>query len=312
MLMDPCNATLVPGMYGSSYGLLARFRNVNNFDSYFSGSKCGFVIWFPSYHGTTPAISGNASFFQFGAATSSGAPTLNNYGLSGGNSASYAKSFLDPAHVFVESATCQDARTLSACLRVTYTGTTSNAQGIIVPLTNIPLTTLLYGGVGSAPPTIGELMQYGTNEKRAIGTYEVKYRPQPTGVGFIDTASPCVDVNSGSPSTIPSSTANVPPTGIGFVFLNVDKLSDFSISAYKNVEWRPEPTSGLVSSAPRGVENPSILSKSLNYLDSRFPGWQSQMADRAFDIVSDGLSSMVLGGAGRAVSAATNYLQLVN
>lgn len=310
MINDPCNATLVPGIYGSSYGLLARFRNVNMMATPFEGAQYGYVVWFPSYHNNLSSeaagITNPLNFVYWASDNPAVQPSLVNYGINY-NDAVTAHSFADPAFSFVSGDTCQDARTISACMRITYTGNTSDGRGIIAPLKNVPLTAVLNGGSGGNPPSINDLLRYSTAEKRGTETQEVKWRPTPLDARFRDSRSSLIDPTAGSPTSISNQASADPPVGIGFVIYNVLAMSEFSISTYKNIEWRPEPVSGLVSQTPTGVENPTFLSKALTTLDRLAPNWQTSMKDAAISMAQNALTNLVLGGTGNA-----SYLALVD
>jgi len=48
MVADPCNATLVPGLFGTSEGLMGRFRT--NFQLATDATlTCGYLLWCPDY-----------------------------------------------------------------------------------------------------------------------------------------------------------------------------------------------------------------------------------------------------------------------
>jgi len=287
MIADPCNAVLVPGMYGSDAGMLARFKSTYAFSAYnasWAAQPFGYVLWFPSYHNPT-TTSGPANFFMFAAATSGTSPTLLNYGVFGAG-ATTASSVTDPAYNFVNGDTAQDARTLSACLTTSYIGTTSNAKGLFIPLTNVPLTAVLQGGTVNAPPTFDQLRNYATMQERAATTNEVIWRPS-VNTPFTDDGLSGITVTNAANAVTNISAEVTPPMGIGFVLYGVSAMSDYTISAYKNIEWRAEPASGLTIQPPRGVDNPARISAALTKLDKKRPNWQTQAMHTAGTILTD-------------------------
>jgi len=291
MIADPCNAELVPGMYGSNQGMLARFKASFAFSEYqaaWGAYKYGYILWYPTFHNAT-TTSGHANLFFFGSSSPAVTPTLLNYGVFG-NSTS-ASSATDPAYNFVSGDVCQDARTLSACIVSTYTGTTSDAQGLYIPITNFPLTAALSGGTGNAPATVDQLRNYATMQERAATTDEVVWRPSVSST-FYPFSTEGVLVSNGSNSTIPSSSVVANPVGIALVYYNVSALSDYTVTCYKNIEWRAEPTSGLTMQPPKGVDNPARISKALNTLDNKKPFWQTKFGHTTATILRD----VVLGG----------------
>jgi hypothetical protein len=154
MLSDPCNAPLVPGIFGGIQGNLIRVKSRVAFDSAFSTTTAGYMVWFPDYQNITQAggTGSNFNMIQWGDSTGNVQPTLLNFGNVTPATTTTAHSFTDPANQFVSSSTCADARTVAACIKVVYTGTTSNQSGAIYPLMNLGITDFI-GGNGT-PPTI--------------------------------------------------------------------------------------------------------------------------------------------------------------
>jgi len=143
MVSDPCGSTLTPGLYGSAEGLLARFEN-STFNS--NVSTCGYVVWIPVYHNdpqetlpsTNTGVNGNIYIW-----TSADPATIppDNMGLaplwSVGTTTQSSASFPDPAARWIASGTAMDARTLSACMKVKFTGQLRTDSGEICWLNNI-------------------------------------------------------------------------------------------------------------------------------------------------------------------------------
>jgi hypothetical protein len=286
MIADPCNASLVPGMYGSNQGMLARFKasySFAEFNALFASYKYGYVIWYPTYH--CPATTtGSANLFFYGASTASAAPTLLNYGVFGATGTAVAGT--DPAYNFTNSDTCQDARTLSACITSSYLGTTSAAQGLYVPLTNIPLELPIFGGTGGAPPSVDQLRNYATFQERAATSDEVVWRPSVSST-FFPPARGGLTTSSGSSTTMGEANIVSNPMGIAILFYGVSALSDYTVTCYKNVEWRAEPSSGLTFQPPVGVDSPVKITNALNKLDKSKPFWQTKTFRNAAIAISE-------------------------
>jgi len=315
MIADPCNAKLVPSIFGSNYGLLARFRRNYTFPAPYSTAAYGYVLWFPSAHNnliTSIGTYSTGNFFVFGAGSPSFAPVLLDYGYTSTTNTN-AQSFKDPAYDFVNGDTCADARTISACLKLTYTGAQSACKGLIAPITNLPLSVALYGGTGGAPPSIDQMLTYTTQQHRPLEDSEAVWRVDATDSTFKSTVTPVIESGSGVPATLSSAAEVRPPTGIGFVFYNVTSAADFNIAAFKNVEWRSEPSSGLTLQQPTGSENPSYIASAMNFLDSRFPGWQQKTKDTAINVLGNALTNMALGGSYKsgAADSTPNYVKMV-
>jgi len=313
MIADPCNSMLVPGLYGANSGLLARFRSQLAFPEQFRAQSFtyGYILWFPSLHNNATSDSNvRGSLYIFGSPDAGTNPTLLNYGVNNASVGS-AQTLADPAFAFVDSDLCADARTLSACLKLTYTGSQSGCKGLVAPLTNVPLSVVLQGGSGGSPPKISELLNYTTVQGRPLDDHEAVWRPDPSDNTYKPTAVPLIQSVSGTNSLFYASIEPRPPTAIGFVFYNVSQLTDFNISAFKNIEWRPEPFSGLTAQAPSGSDNPGVIAKAVSLLDNNFPGWQTKVKDTAINVVGNALTKMVLGGSYRSGNA-PQYMQLVN
>lgn len=299
MIADPCNSTLQPGIYGSQYGMLTRNvqRTIPSPGTFSSGANAtsGYVVWFPSAHcNAASGVSGHVNCFFYGNNNADAGPTLNSFGCESSATNATAKSIADPSYNFMSSESAMDARTLSACLRTTYTGTTSAARGVIMPLVNIPISALLYGDTGTNPASISNLSRYSTRQFRAVDTVEVLHRPSTSD--FLRENIGCISATVGSPPTFAEYSERTNVLGIGFVFYNVTAMSDYVFNFYKNIEWRPEPFSGFANVVPRGIDNPNTLSRALAYLDSVMPNWQSRLADGATQQFITSLTRSVFGG----------------
>lgn len=303
MIRDPCNSSLRPGIYGSQMGLLARLKSRFSFSSNFSGANNGYVVWYPQYSNDrhdTGTSQQPVNLFNFGAGNADTTPTLTNFGNS--NTVATAQSIQDPAFPFVSGDVVMDFRVIAACIRVTYVGATSDAQGMIYPLTNIPEEVLTRGGSDKNPAACSTLATYATDGVRASDVLEIVYRPGniPSWSNSINapmlsgstTASPVL-------STVGGTLGN---TGIGFVIINGRPMNEYIIECYKVIEWRPEPISGFPVIKQKGVDNPSILAKSLSYLDLVMPDWQTRVFSAVGSAATSVIRDAVLGGAGSRMS----------
>lgn len=299
MIADPCGSTLVPGIYGSQYGMLT--RNVQRFTPSVgnvgaaSSATSGFIVWFPNSHcNALPGVGGEVNCVFFGNSNPDASPQLLNYGFETAATNLTAKSIADPSYQFMNTDIAMDARTLSACMRVTYTGTTATAKGVIMPLMNIPQAALLIGDNAGTPASTTNLSRYSVKQFRAVDTVEVLHRPavsdfQREGIGAFQN-------NFGGNTVTSNYSERSNALGIGFAFYNVTSLSDYLFNFYKNIEWRPEPVSGFANIVPRGIDNPSNLSRALAYLDSVMPNWQARLSDSATQQFITSLTRTVFGG----------------
>lgn len=308
MLLRPCTSTLVPGIYGSNMGLLARLKR--EFQLAYPAvqtAKYGYVVWFPSEHcefnSNNTTGTKRVNLVQWSSNNPSIAPTLANYGRADPvTNSNTAISYTDPAYPLIEGDTAIDARCLSACMRIAYVGSQSNASGMICPLHNVPPTLLLEGGTGNTPATVIDLKVYAEEGMRALDTTEIIYRPTAETMNFRDTNlgpfDPSATVNG--PTTVSGFAERMPPNGFGFVYWGINNPLDILVTLYKNVEWRPEPILGLNQVTPTGMDNPSLIARVITRLDTQFPGWQSRLITDTSQALANQLSKLALGGASMA------------
>lgn len=313
MVSDPCMATQKPGLYGSTQGMIARFHQPYDMsaNATWGTNDFGYAVWFPSYHAPGGANGKMATnFFYWTSPNATTQPVLVGYGALPLADTTTAKGFIDPAYNFVAGDVCQDARTLSACMKLSYAGSTSQAQGFVYPITNLSISTLLYGGTFDNPPTVQQMLAICTTNKRADGIAEVVWRPSPEAFNFRNEVDGVASCNATNSPSVSSFVTGYPPMGIGFVFYGVNNVSNFIIDCYKNVEWRSEPISGMTQVIPRGIDEPSILKQATNYLDRYAPGWQTTAKESMGNLLTQAFSQIALGGAG--MSSGMGIPRIVN
>lgn len=304
MMLDPCNATLTPGFYGDSVGYLTKVPKFLAISEKFNTASCGYIIWFPDYHnqGGYDSSSGRyANLFQYFSATIGGAPTS----LSFGNTdpagvTNTATSSPDPAYSFVNSQTCMDARTIGACLSASYTGQLQTSSGLIYPLMNVPINYFLQSSSGTthttAQPSVADMLNYAGNGQRCLQKVEVKWRPGLDSAEFRNTSAHFVTCqNNLNPSINPNITPQI--FGIGLAFVATPAPTNFLIRTEKNIEWRPEITSGFQQPTITGSEDPHKVATTVNRLDRVRPDWQwRDVVDAGISVVR--MANKVLGGSG--------------
>lgn len=272
MVADPCGSTLVPGVYGTSEGLLSRSKTTYR-PSAAAGNTCGYVLWCPDYAnsgtlGTIPDEDpGTATFGNLFLWTSNDpatAPTnvfgLNVLGLQEG---SYLP---DPAYSFLNSDIVEDGRVLSACLQLTYFGKMLDSSGEIGFISNLPADTLTKGGSDNSP-SVDELMQY-VNHKQRFGTdtYENVYRPNELSSNHFRSTEEAMwqsrkstDITGNFfPTTVTRQAEALSPRVFGFVWRGIQADAPIVLDFTKSYEWRARPGSGLVQT-PMLTEGPSLI-----------------------------------------------------
>lgn len=294
MLADPCGSTLVPGFWGTSEGLLARARSTITFTGSGTGTS-GYILWSPDYFSVgavgTPLVDTPANLFAWNAVSPATQPInvspTASYGdhfmsdFENGSVMSTAASGSDPAYGILEDDIVQDARPISACVSITYTGTMANASGQIGFIDNFPLESLLSGGVGDNPPSVDELFRYTSKTSRlGVDTLEIVSRVNDSGHFFRDENDSPVLVNPGgltNPATVTPLGAAQQPRFFGFCWRGLDAAASNPLvfELTKNFEWRAAPRSGFAAAPPVTYFDSPPAHDVQRRLDAKVPGWDS-------------------------------------
>lgn len=265
MVADPCNATLVPGLYGASEGLLARLKNTTQVPAGSRPQTCGYVLWCPDYHNKNNGIvdqpyapnsgpdQGNMFMFISDDPTLSPPNTAANpYGafspLSVGQ-VDVGHVLDDPAANLLRSDIVADARVISACMQMTYYGKLQDSAGEVGFISNLPVSEIMEGGTGGIPASVNNLMAYCANKHRlGIDTLENVYRPNELSSNHfrtnVDTLLDVADQTAG-PSVVSQSATTLSPRVFGFVWRNVEPSAGLTFDFVKSIEWRAVASSGL-------------------------------------------------------------------
>lgn len=263
----------------------------------------GYIIWFPDYNefpadaGTYTAGFGN--LFAYSSTDASVRP-LNNVGASpfGGEdnwatnlSAKTTQGIPDPAARFISGNTiAQDARTLSACMSLVYTGRMMEASGEIAFIENFPLSACMANDpyiATSTAPSVDEMFNYSTKELR-FGTdkHEVVFRPSDTSSVFKPPgAGPIIIEGTGGSvaSRMTEQAQAEQPQAIGFAWRGLapetDQTTPFSFAFTKNIEWRPKVFSGLTHTPPVQINKTQQASTAVHALDTKTPSWSTRVVD---------------------------------
>lgn len=317
LLADPCHAPLVP-IYGGQNGYLARNSQpatLSNFTGTSLAGTSGYCVWFPQYFCAAPNATASTpvNFYIF-TQNASATPTLNGslwYSTAGAGTAyaaNTAVSIPDAASQFMQTGIAEDARCLSACLTLQYTGTTANASGLFFPLTNVPLDLVFNGGSSGTGtmPNYFMMSRYAGSGKRADGKCEVKFTPDSQSMSFQDVAyGPLIGPTSAG--TAPSGDAAISrtaqPMGFGFAWQNISAQSDYILTPTKAYEWRPKASSGLsANTSTVSTSSPDFVNRAVTRLNKISPDWQSQAYHMGMDLLGNQLRHLVLGGSDMAYS----------
>lgn len=285
MIDDPCGAELVPGIYGSNAGYLARFH-VNNGVQNVTNGTCGVVLWAPNYCniGYSSATQTCWNIYQGVTVGIDDALILSG---TGGAATGSGGAIADPAYTFASGDSCAGTRCIGACIRFSYTGSVSNAQGQISAI-RVPFAVVEEAVNGSVTLSPSRLLQYATDTRRMpLDTLEVKWRPSAddtfrstAGANAVLGDDALIRYNTGVYS-IGTKATQEQPYFIGFVWRGVANsggaLSTISYDFYKNVEWTPSVASGLASQNAFQMGDSGTAQRAVAFLDRAKPGWDSAM-----------------------------------
>jgi hypothetical protein len=294
MISDPCNCVLTPGLYGDIAGIMGRFKATQTVVT--SGANsAGYFLWCPTRcnaAGSTSAVSWVSSS-AFTNPQNSNTERFGTY-TSGFNVSS---SFRPAGDEFILSPTLAEFRTLSACVRMLYLGTTSSCSGRVAYIQGLSSSQLLYTDDG--PISVTDLFNMATKTQRvSLDTMEVSYRPD-EGVSeiFRNDQQPALRFVASSPTIIPGADQAMGDSWFGFAWQGVDS-KEFSFETIRNIEWKPKPILGQAIVPPAQVGEPMVR-KATQLLDRVSPGWDTtlmQMGTRMAGSAANRAINFVLGG----------------
>jgi hypothetical protein len=138
----------------------------------------------------------------------------------------------------------------------------------------------LYGGPGGGTPSIDDLFRYATHTGRfGITPIETKGRPDDSSRIFrskddspVDIAASLLDGDGSVTSELATAQQ---PQFFGFAWrgLSSNETSPLIFDLVKIIEWRPEPTSGLMSVPNRAMHITDQTTKATRHLDRTVPNW---------------------------------------
>lgn len=222
------------------------------------------------------------------------------YGLARSTGAQWtsAQYIPDPASGFAAGTVCEDARLLSSCIRMTYTGRQSDAAGIICPIRNLSLTDLIQrndstGDFSGKGLSVSDLFKLSAVQER-LGTtvHEIRSRDSDNELDEWQTIyDPAVYPGSylatqNSITTMDPAIQPREPACYGFAWRDVEaaQFTKMYIELYKNFEWRPKSTAGISLPVEERISTVSNVPKAMQYLDRIKHGW-----DIAKPVISEGM-----------------------
>jgi hypothetical protein len=214
----------------------------------------------------------------------------------------------DPAAVLVSGDIVQDSRTLSACIKMKYTGQLYNASGEIAFIQDLPLASILYGAANNEAASVNQLFQQATQTGRfGSDTAEVISRPDETSHVFrTDRSSPVEISTSETGSTaISAEGKSQGPNVFGFAWRGLaipqGQAANLTFEFIKNIEWRPEPISGLTHATPRVINTIPKTQSAVKYLDDRSSSWSTKLMSGIGEV-----TKLALSGAWSATKSIVN------
>lgn len=291
MVADPCNSTLVPGLYGDSEGLLARLKKSLQVKATAGTpggpTTCGYCLWCPDFSNNTGdgvfPSAGNLFLWQSSSPSASPQDLVtaaeqsafgsNRFYQANGPHTDTAATLNDPCGSLVETTLVADIRVLAACMQLTFIGKMTDASGEVGFINNLPAQELLTGGPRvpgqldpdreGTPCTVDHLFTY-CNMKRRLGvdTNETIYRLNELSSNhFQDENSRLMKLapnGNDFSASIPAATAILSPRVFGFVWRNTIGDAGLVFDLTKSIEWRPETSSGLTQT-PIRTGGPSLV-----------------------------------------------------
>jgi hypothetical protein len=262
MVLNPCESSLVPGLYGTSEGLLARLKSTYHIPAMAGhpagASTCGYVLWCPDYFNKDTAssqagFSEQGNLFAWQNDDSTVAPS-NSGGFPYGSNRNptidgtlTTRTLDDPAANLLRSDIVADARVIGACMQMTYYGKMLDSAGEVGFISNLPVEELILGGSGAVPISVDDLLVFCNNKSRmGVDTLENVYRPNELSSNHFRTNSvSMLTMNPPSDAIVSTEAQTLSPRCFGFVWRNVEPDAGLVFDFTKSIEWRAETSSGL-------------------------------------------------------------------
>jgi len=329
MVSNPCTAILKPGFFGSAKGYLAKVKSTSRIGALPDGVSAGYVLWVPvvSSNGDpkpSPDQKDNSSLTRaynimvYTAEASTDAPTntlvspaFSSPGLVNGGTGSFLP---DPAAQLIASTAnqaglMQDMRTVSACIRMSYTGRMDRSSGQMAFVENVPLSTILGHTSGasleSQPISIDQLFNLSPAAQRlGVDTLEVVWRPSAENPAtFVGESDHALYTSTDEflaplfPTQIGDYANSREPTVFGFAWRGALE-SQLAFEFFKNVEWRPRFDKGFTAQIPRAINDHDYTGDVLKFLDELDPSWTRRILDASQSATSRIISAAFAGTAG--------------
>lgn len=304
MIKEPCTAPLVHGLYGDIGGFPTKYKRTRSFPSL----GAGYAVWFPQMGqaSTNPGLNANgSSCFLWGDANPAANPT-NTIANPYGNAASVTSAQTIPVagDQFTQSSVCATQRTLTACMKLRYTGRMDATEGEVAVLSGLTVSQLLgisAGGGADVPIDVDEIFQLAQRvERLSLDGHEARWRPTQSSHTFIQSPVQNSNVATGSAfkigttgvnTTSPTPEAhNLSPEALVIAWRGTQVGANLVLEHYLGLEWIPNPTEGLTQPEKVDIGPSDTFSSVLRGLDRASHAW-----DTAPPSVKHGAATMAAG-----------------
>jgi len=309
MIRDPCDGPMCESGYlQTGSGLYFRQRSTI---SVAIAQANGYIVWYPSYHNVgSGAVNTPFNVFAFEAAATSSAPT-NTVASNMGSAAIGALAgvaYPDPSYSILNGGTYVDARTLSACMKIEYTGGLSVNAGFTAVSANFPLRNMFSGTGVNGMLKIDDVFNFALDRHRTdVDAREIVWRPQDLDATFRMSGTAANSANNaddcilmGNNATVQTISEAVDPGTVGgliFAYKGVP-TGTMTITLTKVVEVRLAPSTYAIETSPVNVSKATpttTVGKIVQMLDKRYPDWQNHLVSMATSATA-AIARMALSG----------------
>jgi len=314
MLSEPCTADLVNAPYGgTAKGYLYKATR-SIFLHGTAANNTGYIMWDPNYVCNYTASASMQNSFWFEAASGTSFPTntiANPYGLGVNSAAAGGTSFPSPAGSFLVAQTASTFRTVAACMRITYQGTTSGASGVFRFSNNYPANNVLglLGGNGLSVSAVDAQLPHAA---RVNNVLEMRWFPSQqssviarpvSGSGVLDNDAglyqlgvPTTTISSASTTAVEGS----PIMALSWSGLNTAQTNDYRIDFYQIVEWFPGSSAFVQVQDRTATQDYAGIWHMINMLAS----------EHSYKVISDGIIGLTsaYNDVSRAINSVRNIV----
>lgn len=327
MISDPCHSTIVTPM--NAYGGTVAERLRKTFTLSNSTSTCGYVVWFPTYHGKgadgvaatapyAPYVDSNLLWFDNALSSYRPINNLTNAWGCDDAVATSGKFLFDPAgELLYNASTYSRAKTLAACLQLEWLGATMDTAGQVAVLQNMSLINLSRSSSTGTfgPPSVDDIFSYSAQiERTQLSGHEVIWRPSEDASVMRQTVSQNLGQAStsakgdcgfwsgtkGSGETKIASADPANATGIVIAWRGFPAGKPVSVNVVKVVELELAARNNAVETRPLSTGTTTKVDDVVAMLDSSFSSWQ-------LGSVVNNAAGKLADVAGRVATAGVNF-----